>query len=54
MPGRMLKEIWAKYGEWTSLSDLEQPGVIVQLLLARNGVKLHLHENGEVYITVGQ
>jgi hypothetical protein len=43
-----LKEIWAKYGEWTSLSDLEQPGVIVQLLLARNGVKLHLHENGEV------
>jgi hypothetical protein len=48
-----LKEIWAKYEEWRSLGDLEQPGVIVQLLLLRNNVKLHLHDSGEMYITVG-
>jgi hypothetical protein len=46
-----LKEIWVNYGEWKSLSELDQPGVMVQLLLLRHGINLHVHPSGEMYIT---
>lgn len=46
-----LKEIWANYGEWKSLDELDQPGVMVQLLLLRHGVNLHVDPSGEMYIT---
>jgi hypothetical protein len=46
-----LKEIWANYGEWKGLDELDQPGVMVQLLLLRHGINLHVHPSGEMYIT---